>query len=123
MTRRASRAELQQLRRASHLKLEGSTDAWLGNDSDMVVAILDLGCNSWMTWPGVSGKSRRTWRCVQQQVEKFSKNVKAQRFLDSHICRDVMSRKNLAGAARYAANILGHQISGYPFFETQRSIW
>ena len=26
--RRASRAELQQLRRASHLKLEGSNDAW-----------------------------------------------------------------------------------------------
>ena len=28
-SRRASRAELQQLRRASHLKLEGSNDPWL----------------------------------------------------------------------------------------------
>ena len=38
---------------------------------------VDLACNGWMTWPCLSGKSGRTWRCVQQQVEKFSKNVKA----------------------------------------------
>lgn len=31
-SRRASRAELQQLRRASHLKLEGSNDPWLTVD-------------------------------------------------------------------------------------------